>query len=115
MYLSTFKTENINDEQNLIIKSLFILVFISPTELTNNKIKYHQYKEELESIRYNTIVAKYSFLSLVNPPGWNYIAKSLPEPENRRSLQKDFLLVEMNILHEYVKIVNVMSNTIGLN
>ena len=115
MYLSTFKAENIKEEENLVIKSLFIIVFITPTELTNEKIKHHIFKEELELIRYNPIVSKYSFLSLVNPSGWNFISKSLPEPLNRQGIEKDFLMIETNVLHNYLRIVNVLSTTIALN
>jgi hypothetical protein len=51
MYLSTFKEEQITDTANLVIKSLFILAFISPTESTNEKIQQHIYREDLERIQ----------------------------------------------------------------
>lgn len=115
MYLSTFKEEQITDTANLVIKSLFILAFISPTESTNEKIQQHIYREDLERIRYNHIVSKYAFLSLINPAGWNLITKNLPKPPQRQGVEEDFLLVETNTLHNYFQIVNIISNTIALN
>jgi len=115
MYLSTFKEEAIVQESELIIKSLFILTFISPNKLTNYYIEHSPYKNELEQIRYNKIVSKYSFLSLVNPQGWNLISKNLPEPNKRNGIQEDFLMVETNTLHNYLRIVDIISSTIALN
>lgn len=115
MYLSTFVDEKLIDTPNLVIKCLFIVVFITPTELTNHKIQESPYRDELEQIRYNPIVSKYAFLSLINPAGWNFITKNLPKPENRKGLEEDFLMVESNTLNYYFQIVNVFSNTIALN
>lgn len=115
MYLSTFVEENINSPAEMIIKSLFILAFITPKDDTNLKIKYSDYRSELEQIRYNSIVSKYCILSIVNPNGWNLITKNLPEPNKRKGLEEDFLMVEMETLYNYFQIVNVISNTISLN
>lgn len=115
MYLSTFNDEKIVDTPNLVVKSLFILAFITPTALTNVKIQESPYRDELEQVRYNSIVSKYAFLSLINPLGWDLITKNLPKPDKRQGLEEDFLMIESNTLHHYFQIVNVISNTIALN
>jgi len=118
MYLSTFKDEEIRDTTNLVIRSLFILAFISPREDTNSKIENTPdsfIRGNLEAIRYNPIVSKYSFFSLINPLGYNLISKNLVEPEKRLGVEEDFLMVETDTLHKYFQVVDVISNTIALN
>lgn len=115
MYLSTFTEEELIDTPNLVVKSLYILAFITPREDTNIRIRYHSDKVILEKIRYNPIFSKYTFLSMVNPTGYNLVAKQLPKPQHRNSIEEDFLFVESESLHEYLQMVDVLSATIALN
>ena len=115
MYLSTFDDEELIDTEQMILKSLFVLAFITPREDTNTKIRYHTKRTELENIRYNASLSKYSFLTMINPIGYNLVTKNLSKPSHRLGLNHDFLFVEANILYEYMQVVNVISSTFALN
>lgn len=115
MYISTFQEEEIIDTSNLILKSLYIIAFITPKEDTNLRINHHPLKHSLSQIRYNENVSNYTILSLVNPIGYNLVTKNLPKPQHRNSIEEDFLMVEAETLHEYLQLVNVISSTLALN
>jgi hypothetical protein len=115
MLITSFDEEGILDQSNLVLKSLTVLAFICPNEDTNTKIRYHRYREELEKLRYNEVLSKYIFLSLVNPQGYTLVTKNLPRISDRQGIEIDFLFVEEASLYEYLQIVNVFSNTCSLN
>lgn len=115
MYLSTFKEEEIINQSDLILKSLFILAFLTPNEDTNTRIRFSEDRKFLESVRYSPALSKYTFISMVNPPGYNLVAKNLPDPRHRQAIEEDFFFIEEHTLHEYLKLINVISATFGLN
>lgn len=115
MYLSTFKEEGINNEPDLVIKSIFRLLFISPNVLTNPAIEGSYNREHLQRIRYNENVSKYVFIPSYHPPGYTLISKKLPIPEFRQALDVDFLFIESELFVEYLKITDTFTSVIGLN
>lgn len=115
MYLSTFENEELEHSSNLIVKSLFLLAFISPTEDTNTQIRFHINREQLESLRYHSILSRYTILSLINPIGYTFVTKQLPNPHKRKGLNEDFNVIDTNILFDYFQCVDILSATIALN
>lgn len=115
MYLSTFKDEAIVDPINLVIKSLFILVFITHKTDTDARINTHPNRELLKSFKNNAYINGYTYMSLVNPSGFTLVSKFLPKPLNRRPIEEDFLFVETESLYDYLQTVDSISATIALN
>lgn len=115
MLITTFNEEGVINPTDLILKSLSILAFLCPSEDTNTKIQYHENRYELERLRYNETLSKFVFICLVNPPGYTMVTKNHCRPQDRKSINEDFLLVEEHSLYEYLQVVKVISNTYSMN
>ena len=107
MYLSTFEKEGIKNEERLVQRCVFRLLFISPNETTNINIERSHNKGFLQSIRYNENVSKYVFLPSYHPIGYM--------PQFRQGFDVDFLYVESEIFVEYLKITDTFTSVFTLN
>jgi hypothetical protein len=115
MLITSFNEEGVLDETNLVLKSLSILTFICPREDTNTRIRYHENRHSLERMRYNEFLSKYVFVSMVNPIGYTLVAKNLPRPSDRQSIEIDYTLVEEDSFYDYLQMVNVIAGTYSMN
>lgn len=115
MYISNFVEEEILESNNLVLSSLFILVFVFPSSTTYLDVQGHRQKEVLSGMLKNENLKDYFFLSLVNPIGFNFVTKNLPQPHLRSGINNDFLLVDTNELYDFMQVINVMSSTFALN
>lgn len=115
MYLSTFEREGIKNEENLVQRCVFRLLFISPNETTNINIERSHNKGFLQSIRYNENVSKYVFVPSYHPIGYTLVSKNLPMPQFRQGFDVDFLYVESEIFVEYLKITDTFTSVFTLN
>ena len=113
--ISTFSEEGIGEEKELIVKCLYVLAFINHNNHTFHRLQYHPALFKYVTQGKSSILYKYLFMSLVNPPGYNLIAKQLPRPFDRRSLQEDFMVIEESVLYDYIEAHNVISSTYSLN
>lgn len=115
MLITTFNEEGVINPNNLIIKSLSILAFLCPFEDTNTRIRYHENRTVLEKMRYNEILSKFVFISLINPVGYTMVTKNHCRPMDRKTIEEDFLFVEEQSLYDYLQVVAVISNTYSMN
>jgi len=115
MNLTTFKSEKIINQQDLIIKSLFILVFTSEAINTNKILKLSRESDRLLYLHSMLKPSNHLFVSVINPVEYTFISKQLVQPKNREGIDEDFDKVDTNLLLEYLQSLNAMSFTIALN
>lgn len=115
MLITTFNEEGVINPNNLIIKSLSILAFLCPFTDTTTRIRYHENRIALEKMRYNEVLSKFVFISLINPVGYTMVTKNHCRPSDRQGIQIDFLFIEEQSLYDYLQVVAVFSNTYSMN
>ena len=115
MNLTTFQQEDLPNSQDLIIKSLFILVIKWDMYNTYMNMMLHPEADRLMYL-YNVLKpVNHLYISMINPVEYTFIAKNLVQPHNRAGLDKDFNTVDTDLFLAYLHNLNILSTTISVN
>lgn len=115
MTVTTFQQENLVNPTDLIMKSLFVLVFKSDNITTYLRLKIHYDADRLLYLHGALKDSNHLFISLINPVEYTFVAKRLVQPVNREGVDKDFDKVDTNVLLHYLTSLNIVSTTLALN
>jgi len=115
MHLTTFQQEELPNPQDLIVKSLFVLVMKWDMYNTYANLRLHPDSDRLIYL-YNMLQPHtYFYISSINPVEYTLIAKQLVNPKDREGLERDFNKVDTDLMLAYLHNLNILSTMISLN